>query len=73
MHGGLSTGPRTPAGLARSRRARWKHGRYSQQAREERRRVALEVAEINAVTRAFLATVRPIAFEYHARRRKARS
>jgi hypothetical protein len=26
LHGGLSTGPRTPAGLARSRRARWKHG-----------------------------------------------
>ena len=29
MHGGLSTGPRTPAGLARSRRARWKHGARS--------------------------------------------
>jgi hypothetical protein len=26
MHGGLSTGPRTAEGLARSRRARWKHG-----------------------------------------------
>jgi hypothetical protein len=26
MHGGLSTGPRTEAGLARARRARWKHG-----------------------------------------------
>ena len=24
LHGGLSTGPRTPAGLERSRRARWK-------------------------------------------------
>jgi hypothetical protein len=29
LHGGLSTGPRTPAGLARSRRARWKHGARS--------------------------------------------
>ena len=29
LHGGLSTGPRTPEGLARSRRARLTHGRYS--------------------------------------------
>jgi hypothetical protein len=36
MHGGASTGPRTAEGLARSRRARWIHGRYSQEAREAR-------------------------------------
>ena len=35
MHGGLSTGPRTAAGLARSKQARWKHGRYSAEARQE--------------------------------------
>ena len=29
MHGGKSTGPRTPEGLERSRKANWKHGRYS--------------------------------------------
>jgi hypothetical protein len=29
MHGGPSTGPRTPEGLARSRRANWKTGKYS--------------------------------------------
>ena len=29
MHGGTSTGPRSPEGLANSRRARWKHGLYS--------------------------------------------
>ena len=34
MHGGLSTGPRTAAGLARSRRANYKHGRYSVEAKE---------------------------------------
>jgi hypothetical protein len=34
MHGGLSTGPRTPEGLERSRRARWKHGVYSREVRE---------------------------------------
>ena len=32
LHGGLSTGPRTADG-ARSRRARWKHGGYSVEAR----------------------------------------
>jgi hypothetical protein len=37
MHGGASTGPRTPAGLARSSRANWKHGLYSQQAKQEAR------------------------------------
>ncbi len=29
MHGGPSTGPKTPEGLARSRRANWKTGEYS--------------------------------------------
>jgi hypothetical protein len=33
MHGGRSTGPRTKAGLARSRHARWTHGGYSIEAR----------------------------------------
>ena len=37
LHGGLSTGPRTPEGLERSRTARWKHGGYSREAKEERR------------------------------------
>lgn len=32
---GASTGPRTAEGLARSRRARWKHGLYSAEARAE--------------------------------------
>lgn len=29
MHGGKSTGPRTPEGLERSKKANWKHGDYS--------------------------------------------
>ena len=36
MHGGKSTGPRTAEGLARSRRARWVHGRYSEETRRAR-------------------------------------
>jgi hypothetical protein len=32
MHGGVSIGPRLPDGLDRSRRANWKHGRYSAEA-----------------------------------------
>src|SRR5438094_7695952 len=35
LHGGKSTGPRTPEGLERSRRANWKHGHYSREARAE--------------------------------------
>src|SRR5271157_736682 len=35
MHGGHSTGPRTPIGLARSTRANWKHGLYSAKAKME--------------------------------------
>ena len=38
VHGGKSTGPRTPEGLERSRRANWKHG-YSREAKAERSRV----------------------------------
>jgi hypothetical protein len=37
VHGGASTGPKTPEGLARSRRAHWKHGFYSRQAKQLRR------------------------------------
>jgi hypothetical protein len=37
MHGGSSTGPRTVEGLERSRRARWKHGLYSADAKAEAR------------------------------------
>jgi hypothetical protein len=39
VHGGKSTGPRTPEGLERSRKANWKHGRRSRAAIEERQRV----------------------------------
>ena len=37
MHGGASTGPRTPEGRERCRRAHWKHGRYSREALRRRR------------------------------------
>src|SRR5262249_1466859 len=35
LHGGKSTGPRTPEGLERSRRANWKHGHFSREAKAE--------------------------------------
>jgi hypothetical protein len=35
MHGGCSTGPKTPEGLARSQKANWKHGRCSEKARAD--------------------------------------
>ena len=45
MHGGKSTGPRTAQGLEQSRKARWRHGHYSAQAKGERReaRVAIRL------------------------------
>ena len=46
VHGGKSTGPRTPEGLERSRRARWKHGRYSREAKTERQRLRAAVLVI---------------------------
>jgi hypothetical protein len=39
LHGGKSTGPRTPEGLERGKRANWKHGYYSREAKAERSRV----------------------------------
>src|ERR1022692_1801106 len=43
LHGGLSTGPKTAAGIERIRRAVTKHGRYSKTAREERRQGRAEL------------------------------
>jgi hypothetical protein len=37
LHGGLSTGPKTEAGIARIRQARLKHGRFTKAAKAERR------------------------------------
>ncbi len=37
LHGGKSTGPRTPEGLERARRGNWKHGLYSAETKAERR------------------------------------
>jgi len=45
MHGGASTGPRTKRGLARCRRASWKHGRYSAEAKLEAKQLREFVRE----------------------------
>jgi hypothetical protein len=37
MHGGPSTGPRTPEGKARCAAANWKHGRKSRAVIQQRR------------------------------------
>lgn len=47
MHGGASTGPKTPEGLARLREARTKHGAYSAEMREVRAAIRL----LNASTK----------------------
>jgi hypothetical protein len=73
MHGGLSTGPRTPKGLERSRRARWKHGAYSEEAKHERRRLKAECAASNAAVRALLAMSAPHCLRMTLTKRSSRS
>jgi hypothetical protein len=51
MHGGKSTGARTPEGKERARMARWKHGRYSAAAIAERREAAAMRREVRALIR----------------------
>lgn len=46
MHGGKSTGPWTAEGLERSRKARWKYGRFSEARIGERRQVVRILAPI---------------------------
>jgi len=47
MHGGKSTGPRTPEGLARMRRAKTRHGSYS----EEMRQLMRIIRQLDATAR----------------------
>ncbi len=49
FHGGKSTGPRTPEGLERSRRANWKHGRYSAEAMAERAEIRRSLRALRAL------------------------
>src|SRR4030095_17078900 len=52
LHGGKSTGPRTPEGLERSRRANWKHGRFSREAKAKRSRVRAAILALRYLTAA---------------------
>jgi hypothetical protein len=55
LHGGLSTGPRTAEGLARSRRARLTHGYRSRELIGLRRRAAHAARRLRGLTRALSA------------------
>jgi DNA repair protein RadD len=52
MHGGASTGPRTPEGLERSRKANWKHGGFSAETIESRRKAAAAVRLLRRIVAA---------------------
>ncbi len=47
-HGGRSSGPKTAAGLERSKRARWKHGLYSAEHKQRRRELRAFLCEERA-------------------------
>src|SRR5215211_1777583 len=51
FHGGKSTGPRTPEGLERSRRANWKHGGRSRAVVEQRREARRELRALLRLVR----------------------
>jgi hypothetical protein len=53
VHGGKSTGPRTPEGLERSRRANWKHGQFSREAKAERSRLRAALLALRDLCGAF--------------------
>ena len=53
MHGGLSTGARTPEGLERCRRSNWKHGRYSAEARAKYKELMQLIKETKKLIDAF--------------------
>ena len=48
MHGGASTGPKTPEGIERIRRAQLKHGWYTKEAQAERLRSRRLMREVRA-------------------------
>ena len=51
LHGGKSTGPKTAEGRERIRRAKWKHGRRSAEAREVQREVRSFLREAKELSR----------------------
>jgi hypothetical protein len=51
MHGGTSTGPRTSEGLERSRKAKWKHGHSSAQAKAERAQARADLRLLRDILR----------------------
>ena len=52
LHGGLSTGPKTPEGKARIAAAHWKHGRRSKAFTETRKQIWADLRAIEARMRA---------------------
>lgn len=51
MHGGASTGPKTPEGLARCGKANFRHGRYTKEMRELTRKYRDLLTSVNDLIR----------------------
>lgn len=52
IHGGLSTGAKTPEGRERAARSNWKHGRYTARAIALRRMIAKAGRDLDEMIRA---------------------
>ena len=48
LHGGLSTGPKTPEGKARIAAVHWKHGRRSKAFTETRKQICADLRAVEA-------------------------
>ena len=70
IHGGASTGPRTPEGKERCRKASWKHGKRSMEFIEQRRAWRRELQMIRLESEIFHRQVREFMKEWR-RQRKA--
>jgi hypothetical protein len=73
MHGGLSTGPRTAEGLARSQQARWKHGFDSAAIRALRRETMLTARRLAGLVRLANANFPRAEFPLRTPRRRRRA
>jgi len=57
VHGGKSTGTWTPESLERSRRANWKHGHFSREAKAERSRLRAAILALRDLCDAIYRTI----------------
>jgi hypothetical protein len=67
FHGGKSTGPRTPEGLKNAKKARWRHGGRSRQAKAFNYEARVLIREMKALHVADVPENHPKVWEFYSR------